>query len=146
MRYYERDDDLPITLAIVYGTDLGDFHQPEMCLEGGGLHTIRRGTARVRDAQGKPFQAVSLIMESDYDRQAFVFWFSSEGTTATFLGSYKVKVFLNRLFARKVQPSALIRLSTLALDSDEEAVSRLVRFAEALQPYLKQEFTAEGTD
>ena len=142
LRYYEHYEHPFVELAVVYGTDLGDFHQPEACLEGQGLCSVKKGKVRISEGEGVSFEAVSLIMESAYDRRAFVFWFSDEGKASTFLGSHKARVFLKRLRARKIEPSALVRLSTQVLGSDEEAVNRLVRFAEDVVPYLKKEFAA----
>lgn len=141
LRYYEHEDlYAPVELAIIYGTDLGEFHQPEICLEGQGLRSVEQGRVRIRENDGTSFEAVSLIMDSDYGRRAFIYWFASEGTTSIFLGNYKMKIFVNRLFAREIKPSALVRLSTQVFYSDEEAVERLVRFAEAVVPYLEEEF------
>jgi len=145
LRYYEHESVYaPIELAIVYGTDLGDFHQPEMCLEGQGLRSVYKGKVLIRDTDGSSFEGVKLIAESeDYHRHAFVFWFAGSETTSTFLGTYKLKIFMNRLLARKVQPSALVRLSTEVTDSDDEAVEQLVRFAEDFLPYFRKEFAAK---
>ncbi len=143
LRYYDHEDYYtPVELAAVYGTDLGDFHQPEICLEGQGLRSISKGKVRVRNSNGTSFEAISLIMDGDYNRRGFVFWFSSEGVTSTFLGSYKVKAFLDRLLSRRVRPSALVRLSTEVLGSEKEAVDQLLRFAEDFVPYLNEEFAA----
>ena len=144
LRYYEGNEGAPIGLAIVYGVDLGDFHQPEFCLEGQGVRSVKKEIVHIRRDDGPQFEAVSLIMESDYNRQAFVYWFSSKGRTAISLGSYKTRMFIDRLRARKIKPSAMIRLSTEVSSTDEEAVDQLVRFAERLSPYLDEEF-ATGT-
>lgn len=36
-----------VELAVVYGTDLGDFHQPETCLQGSGLRILSKRTVLV---------------------------------------------------------------------------------------------------
>lgn len=140
LRYYEREDYPPVELAIVYGTNLGDFHQPEICLEGQGQHSVKKSKVRIKKNDGTSFEGVSLIMESGYGRSVYVFWFFSEGATSTFLGNYKLKVFLDRLHAGKVRPSAMVRLSTPVYYSDEEAVDQLIRFAEDFVPYIEEEF------
>jgi len=147
LRYYGHEDGYgPVELAVVYGTDLGDFHQPEFCLEGQGLQRLSSGHVRIRNADGTSFVAVSLIMERYGGKRAFVFWFASKGTTSTFLGSYKTKIFLNRLLRRKIEPSAMVRLSTDVVGPDEEAskeaIDELVGFAEMVVPFLREEFTA----
>lgn len=140
LRFYEHEIHPNIELAIVYGTDLGDFHQPEICLEGQGLRSVGKDRVQIREGGGTSFEAVELITESDYGRRMFLFWFYSEGVSSTSLGTYKVRVFSERLRTRRVQPSALIRLSTEVLGSDEEAIDRLVRFAEEVVPYIRSEF------
>lgn len=147
LRYYQHPDlYAPVELAIVYGTDLGDFHQPEFCLESQGLRTVEKGLVKLKDPSGKQFDAVKLIMEGDTSgRRMFLFWFSSEGTTSTFLGNYKVKIFMDRLLARRVKPSALVRLSTLVVDSDEDSLKTLTRFADMMIPYIEKEFAASSS-
>ncbi len=142
LRVYDHADIPPVELAIVYGTNLGDFHQPEQCLEGQGLRSLSKRIVQVKGEDGKTFSANGLIMDSEYGRRAYVYWFASGGTTATFLGSYKSKVILDRLLSRKVQPSALVRLSMNVLGDDDESINDLVKFAEAVVPYLNDEFSS----
>ena len=139
VRFYEHQDNPPIDLAIVYGTDLGDFHQPEGCLEGQGLRIVDKRKIVIHTKEGA-FPAVSLMTDSDVGRRAFVFWFAGDGRASTFLGDYKVRLFFHRLRFRKIQPSAMIRLSTEVTDSDEDATARLVTFIKEAYPYLRQEF------
>lgn len=141
VRFYERQDSPPIDLAIVYGTDLGDFHQPEMCLEGQGLRLVNKRKITIT-ADKDVFHAVSLLTEGDFDRRAFIYWFAGKGRTSSFLGNYKVEVLFQRLRVKKIQPNALIRFSTEVIDSDQEAVDRLVGFIKSAYPYLKLEIEA----
>lgn len=143
LRTYDNyDHPTPVELAIVYGTNLGDFHQPEQCLEGQGLRSVAKSQVQVKGANGKPFTANGVIMEGEYGRRAFVYWFASQKSTATFLGNYKIKVFKDRLLSRAIEPAALVRLSTVVDDSDEEAVQRLIDFGEMMVPYLDKEFAS----
>jgi EpsI family protein len=141
-RFYEHSDyDTSIELAIVYGADLGNFHQPEICLEGQGWRGQSKRLVRIKDADGSSFNGMSLIMTHETQgRTAFLYWFTSEGTTSTSLGNYKTRVLVNRLLLREVQPSAMIRLSAPVVDSDEDAVKLLVDFGESALPFLKKEF------
>ena len=138
--YDSYEESAAVELAIVYGTNLGDFHQPEQCLEGQGLRSVSKRQVRLRGANGKLFAANSVIMEGEYGRRAFVYWFASKKSTATFLGNYKVKVFRDRLMSREIEPAALVRLSTPAEDGDDIAVKRLIGFGEMMIPYLDKEF------
>ena len=141
VRFYQHQIHPTVDLAIVYGTDLGDFHQPEICLEGQGLRIVDKHKITIRTDEGA-FQAISLLTESDFGRRAFVFWFAGEGQTSTFLGNYKMKVLFQRLRIRKIEPSALVRFSTEVVDSDQEATDRLVGFIKSVYPYLKLEIEA----
>jgi len=95
LRYYEHDE-YPLTeLAIVYGTDLGDFHQPEFCLEGQGLRTLDKKGVTIQ-GEDESVNAIALIMDSSYGKRAFLYWFASEGATDTSLGNYKIKIFFDR--------------------------------------------------
>ena len=147
LRFYKRSYDIaPLGLAVVYGTDLGDFHQPEVCLEGQGLQAVSKRTVRIKDGRGGTFDAVSVITESDFRRQAFVFWFYTEGTTSTSLGKYKLSMLLDRLMMRRIRPSAMIRLSTVVTSSDQESIDELVLFASDAFPYLKREFDSTASE
>lgn len=108
MRYYDDSKGTPINMTIVYGTDLGDFHQPEFCLEGQGHRSLSKGKVNIKDIDGQYFPAVSLITESDYSKQAFVYWFSSDNVNSTFLGNYKFKMLMSRLRGKRIGPSAMI--------------------------------------
>lgn len=143
VRYYEHQDYPTVDLAIVYGTDLGDFHQPEYCLQGQGLAIIDKKKVTITTKEGS-FPAVGLITESDAGRRAFVFWFGGSGNTSTFLGNFKIRLFLDRLRIRKIRPSAMIRLSTEVTDTDQDATDRLAKFIEGIYPYLKQEFETDS--
>jgi len=145
MRFYERDYDLsPVGFTVIYGSDLGDFHQPEVCLEGQGLRTVSKGVVKIPDGEGGAFDAVRLITEADYRRQVFVFWFYTKGMSSTSLGRYKLNMLMDRMFMRKIQPSAMIRLSTVVADTEteEDAMIRAINLASTVLPYLKRELDA----
>ena len=142
LRDYEHADYSGSTeIAIVYGVDLGNFHQPEICLEGQGWRSQTRRLVRIKNPDGSSFNSMSLIMANENaGRTAFLYWFMSEGTTSTSLGNYKTRVLVNRLLMRAVQPSAMIRLSTPVIGSDDDAVNVLADFAQQVLPFLKTEF------
>jgi EpsI family protein len=135
----------PIELAIVYGVDLGDFHQPDICLAGQGLRTVERGIIDVKDAGGKPLQVVSLVTESDEGRDAFMYWFCSKDSESTSLGNYKMRLMVSRLLRRGILPSAMIRISTPVEGSSDEALSKLADFAGRVSPYVIEEIKAGGS-
>lgn len=140
-RFYERPTDIVSSnMAIVFATDLGDFHQPEVCLEGQGLKTVTKGVVRIKDGKGGTFEAVTLVTEADYQRRVFLFWFYSNGEASTSLGSYKIRILKDRLMGKVVRRSAMIRLDTSVVDTEEEAISRLVQLANDSVPYLRAQF------
>ncbi|MHB0912198.1 MAG: exosortase C-terminal domain/associated protein EpsI [Armatimonadota bacterium] len=144
LRYYEKNAvyESPVELAVVYGMDLGNFHQPEVCLEGQGLHRVDSRSVTVTKADGRSFKAVSVIMDSDYGRRAFVYWFYTQGVYSTSLGNYKLRLFADRLTrSKKVKPSAMVRMSTDVLYSDNEAVERLIDFSKDIAPYLERQIS-----
>lgn len=140
LRKYALADNSPaVELAIVYGVDLGDFHQPEICLAGQGLRVLHRGTTTVTDSNGKVFDVVSLVTESDYGQDAFLYWFSSKDSVSTSLGNYKARLLLSRLQRKAISPSAMVRMSVPVHGSPEEALARLAAFAGKISPYVDEE-------
>lgn len=150
LRSYSRSDHAaPVQLAIVYGTDLGDFHQPEWCLQGQGLRIVAKRNVTISPEGSSPFSAVLLVTDSAIGKQVFVFWFESRGRTATFLGNQKIEMLRDRLLDGRVEPSAMIRLSTEVKTSEEEAIATLVEFGAEFYPHMEKELspsTANGTD
>ncbi|HEY3297830.1 MAG TPA: EpsI family protein [Armatimonadota bacterium] len=142
--YITKDEPSMVELAIVYGRDLGDFHQPEYCLEGQGLKAVREFSVTARRGKSGNFDANALIMvDGNGNRWAYMYWFYTRGRTGTQLGSVKVREFVDRLKGRTMEPSAMIRLMTKAVDSDDKAITRLTRFAESSFPYLEKELAGD---
>jgi len=143
-RDYSLPNESKISLAIVYAVDLGEFHQPEYCLEGDGIRPVQKGIVSIKGRNGDPFDAVSLITESDFGKDAFIYWFTSEGITSTSLGNYKMRIFMDRLRGKPLRPSALVRVSAAVKDNDvNSALEDLKRFAEKLVPCLDEEFRSK---
>lgn len=143
VRVYQRGEEPPIELAIVYGTDLGDFHQPEFCLEGQGWRTVSKTIVNLKPSGLEPTDAVTLTMEHpEAGKGVFLYWFASESATSTSLGNYKMKILWNRLRGRAIRPSALVRIYTPIAFDEGDAIALVSRFAEAIAPYLRSEFTA----
>ncbi|MGB9587010.1 MAG: exosortase C-terminal domain/associated protein EpsI [Armatimonadota bacterium] len=142
LRYYQHEDsESPIELAVVYGTNLGDFHQPEVCLEGQDWRSVYKSPITIREADGSSFVATKAVMENSFGmRQVFVFWFYSNGVTSTSLGLYKFKMLKDRIISGTTKPSAMIRLSRQVISDDDTAARDLKRFAEDIMPYLRQAF------
>lgn len=143
--YTHESDPYTVELAIVYGTDLGDFHQPEVCLTGQGWRTLHSFPVRIATRDGESFVANNVIMEHGQGfRNAFMYWFYSRGIVSTSLGSYKLRMLRDRILGTGVEPSAMIRLSTEVYgEDDKEATEHLRAFAEAAAPYIREEFSVE---
>lgn len=143
LRTYSNELGEQVTLAIVYGTDLGDFHQPEICMQGQGWRITDRSEISLPVQPRGTIQAISLIMEHDTaPRSACLYWFSSKGRTATFLGSHKLRLYLYRLVRRKIEPAALIRFTAPVEESDEHTQQLVCTLAGKLFPYLQAELNA----
>lgn len=135
-RNYDSQGLYPVNLTIVYGNDLGSFHQPEVCLEGQGLHSESKRIIQITEPGGRSFPAIALITQSGYMRNAFVYWFQTGSMTSVYLGNYKLKIFFDRLSRKTVRPSAMVRLSTFVSGSDDDAIQELVNFSKELHPYV----------
>ena len=142
LRYYAHEDFPYTSLAIVYGTDIGDFHQPEVCLQGQGYKAISKRIVTVKPTHGNPFDAVALITEGPDGQTAFLFWFTSEDKTFTSLGNYQMKILKNRLMRQRIKPSAMIRLSAKIDSSIDKSINQLAAFAGDFAPYLMKQFKA----
>jgi hypothetical protein len=81
-------------------------------------------------------------MEHDTaSRSVCLYWFSSKGRTATFLGSHKLRLYLHRLVRKKVEPAALIRFTAPVEDSDEQTAQLVHSLAGKLFPCLQEELS-----
>ena len=145
LRIYTNPSDEEVDLAIVYGKDLGDFHQPEVCLQGQGWNIKTRRHCLIRIARGKTLSAVRLFMSNNYEDRVTVYWFAAPSITSTELGRHKIGLYLDRLAGhREIQPTALIRASSGVSGSEEEAYKRVEEIVSLLVPYFDKILAGHG--
>ena len=127
-----------VQLTIVYGRDLGDFHQPEYCLEGQGWRTIGKRLLTIKEVDDFEHQAVELYQRTSFQDQVVIFWFASEGEAATTLGKHKMSVYFDRLLTRRVKPSALIRFIAPIRTDESSTSDAVMQLARILGPYIRK--------
>lgn len=127
-----------VQLSIVYGRDLGDFHQPEYCLEGQGWKTTHKRALTITEEDGTKHRAVELHQSMAHQDQVVLYWFATEGKAATTLGKHKIKVYLDRLLSRQVRPSALVRFIAPVRSDQSSASAAAHDLATKMGPLIRK--------
>jgi EpsI family protein len=135
-RDYENERGYDSNLSIVYGVDLGGFHQPEYCMEGSGWKRNQSRVVKVNSAS--PHDAVILNMYDGYSKIVVLYWFATEGTTTTVLGKQKVAALMGRIAGSKMKPAAMIRLITPIVNDVKSAEELTLDLAATLDPYINK--------
>jgi EpsI family protein len=133
-RIYSNSGGYSSNLTMVYGVDLGDFHQPEFCLEGQGWKRTTLESVEIKSQ--KPHKAIMLTMTGDYQNIVVLYWFASRGSTSVVLGRHKYKEFLERLSNKSLQPSALVRFISPIEGDLEQTKRHTLELAEELDPHI----------
>ena len=135
--YVNKKGDL-VQVSIVYGRDLGDFHQPEYCLEGQGWRTTQKRSLQIRESDGFTHPAEELRQRTSYEDQVVLFWFATEGKAVTTLGKHKIRVYVDRLISRQVKPSALVRFIAPVRTDESSASAATLELARQVGPYIRE--------
>ncbi len=135
--YVNSSGDL-VQLAIIYGQDLGDFHQPEYCLEGQGWRTLEKRHFSLKEKDGFTHTAVEMHQTMSLQDQIVIYWFATEGKATTELGKHKIKVSFDRIFSKKVKPSALIRFIAPVRTDPERASKAARELASEIGPTIRE--------
>lgn len=135
-RDYENEQGYDSNMSIVYGVDLGDFHQPEYCMEGQGWK--RTSSRIIKLPSEQPHNVVITTMSNDYQQIVMMYWFAMEGRTTTVLGSHKKDAFISRLKGEELKPSAMVRMITPIIDDVENAEKLTIDLASKLDPYINK--------
>lgn len=125
-----------VNLSIVYGRELGDFHQPERCMQGSGWKPETSRVVWLHPKGSKPHQATVITMKSDYHDLVMVYWFYMGEKLSPTMGGSKMRAVMNAMLGRKVAPSAMIKFSANADWSRESAEKNAVGLAEQLGPHI----------
>ncbi len=143
--YVDPEGDIIWVYVGYYGTARGGRpeHTPRGCYTGAGWGIEAAGTVLVDSALG--FRVNEYRVEQDGRRRLVHFWYRSHRRTGLLGGlDQNVDRLLGRLSGGRAD-GALVRLSTPLVDSAQEdaARSRLVRFAEALDPLIGERWPDE---
>jgi EpsI family protein len=133
-REYEDEHGYDCYITMVYGVDLGDFHQPEVCMQGQGWKIISSRSVKV--SSEKPHRAMIVHMVNDEGHIVMLYWFASKDGATTALGSHKVFAFSERLKNRELKPSALVRLISPIEGDVKDAEKTALGLAAVADPYI----------
>lgn len=121
-----------VSLSIVYGRELGDFHQPEFCMEGVGWKRTSSGLVWIRPKTGKPHRATVISLSNDFEDIVMVYWFYMGGQTAPSMGKQKALALLDALASGELPPSAMVKFTAPILVDLKSAQETAVKMAEML--------------
>lgn len=135
-RNYVNIEGNSVNLDIVYGRELGDFHQPERCMQGSGWKPETSKVVWLHPKGSKPHQATLITITGDYHDMVMVYWFYMGEKLSPSMGGSKMRAVLNAMLGRKVAPSAMVKFTTTTDWSKEFAEKNAVELAEQLGPYI----------
>lgn len=131
-RQYTNDDGEVVVLSIVYGRELSDFHQPEVCMKGAGWKTTKSELIWL-EPKGMPrHQARLLTISSDYDDGAMAYWYYMGGKVTPDVVGSKINLVLKSMCGIKLKPSVMVKFT--AMGDTDVATSR--KSAEELSELL----------
>lgn len=124
-----------VNLLIVYGRDLGEFHQPEICMQGLGWKRTGGGTVWLQPKGGTRRQATVVTMTNDYQDQVMIYWFHMGGEVSPVM--VKQSALWPALLGQGLQPSAMVKFTAPVATDEESARQCAIRLAELLtQPII----------
>ncbi|MBI2841780.1 MAG: EpsI family protein [Armatimonadetes bacterium] len=131
-REYVDDAGNRVNLSIVYGRDLGDFHQPEICMEGSGWKRTNSSSAWLNPVGGERHKASVVTMTNGYVDIVMVYWFYMAGQVSPSMGKEKVRALLEGLQGGQLQPSAMVKFTAPIIVDEETARKSAMRLSELL--------------
>jgi EpsI family protein len=121
-----------VELSIVYGRELGDFHQPEICMEGSGWKRTGSETMWLHPKGGKPHQAKLITMTNDYQDIVIVYWFYMGGKISYKMDSEKLTALFKALLGGDLVPSAMVKFVAPIIVDEETSRKSAISLAELL--------------
>lgn len=137
-RLYKDEAGRPVALYVgFYGSQrTGDtIHSPKNCLPGAGWQPVRAGRLRVTLDGGAPVEINEYLIEKGLERQLVLYWYQGRGRVVASEYAGKVWLVMDAI-TRNRTDGALVRLVAPVQEDEEEARSRLVRFARDFYPKL----------
>jgi hypothetical protein len=121
-RTYTHDSGATGELDIVLGLDLGDFHQPEVCMSGAGWQRVSQNTITVHPKGMPEHEATLDVLRNDMGGDiVLLYWFYMGGKATPTLGS-KLQQMVRDVFTTP-EPSAMVKFTTV-INGDEGAAKR----------------------
>lgn len=111
-----------VSLSIVYGRDLGDFHQPEICMEGSGWKRTTSITVWLHPKGAAPHKASVISLTNGYQDIVMVYWFYMGGEVSSSMGREKIRALIEGLRGG-LRPSAMVKFTT-PVSVDEESARK----------------------
>lgn len=121
-----------VNLSVVYGRDLGDFHQPEICMNGSGWKLIRSRIVEIHPKGLDAFSATAVTMTNDLDEIVMVYWFYMAGKLSSEMGSKKIDALRQALFGQGLEPSAMVKFTSAVITDEDSARETDIKMCEEL--------------
>jgi EpsI family protein len=133
-RHYTDAEGNAVDLSIVYGRDLSDFHQPEVCMTGAGWKQ-KSSRQVVLHPDGLPsHKATLLTLDNDYQDGVMIYWYYMGGEMAASMAARKAIVTLKAACGIKPDPSVMVKFTVMG--NTDIGVAR--RSAEELDKLLSK--------
>jgi len=135
-RIYTNDMGDQAWVSVLFGLDLGDFHQPEVCLKGTGLTVTGSKFVTIRP-KGMPAHKAAMLTlthERGEGEGVMLYWFYIAGQSVPVMGGSKVKALWDQMFGSGIQPSAKVMVQMFPIYDRETAEKQAIDLAEKLEP------------
>jgi EpsI family protein len=137
-RVYSDQSSLPVQLYVGYYSSqrTGDtIHSPKNCLPGSGWDPVRSGHTTITISGDRKIVVNEYVIQQDEDKELVFYWYQARGRIIASEYSGKFWMVADAI-TRNRTDGALVRLVTPMNDGENQAHDRLVRFTQALFPYL----------
>jgi len=120
-------------LSIVYGRDLGDFHQPEICMQGSGWKPTKSRTVWLNPVGGRRHAATGVTLTDGTSDIVMVYWFYMGGRISPVLGQAKLRTFWLAVLGKELKPSAMVKFTAPVSIDEDTALRSAMRLSELLE-------------
>jgi EpsI family protein len=111
-------------------------HSPKNCLPGGGWEPLEASLVTI--PLPPPFVPITVnryLIQKDQDRQIVFYWYQSQGRAVAGEIAAKVAMVKNSIVRHRTD-GALVRVSSPVYGSVQDTSARLVRYIQAMYPFL----------
>lgn len=139
-RVYENEMGDQAWVSILFGLDLGDFHQPEVCLKGTGLAVTGSKIVTIRP-KGLPAHKAALLTlthERGEGEGVMLYWFYIAGRSVPVMGGSKVRALWDQMFGEGIKPSAKVMIQMFPIYDRDSAEKLVIDLAEKLEPSMHE--------